>query len=147
MTLIPLARRISLAIVFGLLSLAATAQMTGYTDKDLAVLDGALAAAMNATSIAEPDAAKVSMEELFRQWRVFRAKNFGALENSANIIKGLEAAGEKLFTASQLVDQQQLAEANRALHEANMMLMDVRKAILASPPPPPPLPETAGSSR
>ena len=93
MTLITLARRISLAVVFGLLSLAATAQMTGYTDKDLAVLDGALAAAMNATSIAEPDAAKVSMEELFRQWRVFRAKNFGALENSANIIKGLEAAG------------------------------------------------------
>lgn len=149
MTFLTSIRRIGIAIIIiGLTSLTATAQMTGYTDKDLAILDGALATAMNATSIAEPDTAKVAMEELFRQWRIFRAKNFGALENSAEILKTLEAAGEKLFAASQLVDQQQLAEANRALHEANTMLMDVRKAILiAPPPPPPPLPDTGSSTR
>ena len=68
MTFLTSIRRIGIAIIIiGLTSLTATAQMTGYTDKDLAVLDGALATAMNATSIAEPDTAKVAMEELFRQ--------------------------------------------------------------------------------
>jgi hypothetical protein len=111
----------------------ARAQMTGNFSGDMSIINSALAATVGATSKADPEASRLSMEELYRQWRMFRARNFEAQAANPSFMPSMEKVEASLFTASKLVDSTQWAEANSELQNAQKLLQAVRPVAVAKP--------------
>lgn len=65
-----------LAVALAATAHQARAQMTGEFAGDLAIVNSALAATIAATGKDNAQASRVAMEELYRQWRMLRAKSF-----------------------------------------------------------------------
>lgn len=104
----------------------ARAQMTGNASGDLSIINSALVATVSATAKPDPEAARVNMEELYRQWRIFRARDFEAQSADPSFLPTMEKAEASLFAASKLVDNQQWAEARGELLNAQKLLQAVR---------------------
>lgn len=112
----------------------ARAQMTGNTASDLSIINSALAATISATAKPDPEAARVSMEELYRQWRMFRARDFEAQSMDPTFLPNMEKVEASLFAASKLVDNQQWAEARSELLNAQKLLQAVRPVAATKSP-------------
>ncbi|MGE0559683.1 MAG: hypothetical protein AB7E73_12950 [Burkholderiales bacterium] len=128
-------RLVLLALALAAGAPQARAQMTGDFAGDMAILDSALAATVAATAKSDAEASRVAMEELYRQWRIFRAKNFEAFAGDPLSVADLEKVEAKLFDASQKVDGEEWAAANRELQAAGELLQAVRKRLGATAKP------------
>lgn len=104
----------------------AQAQMTGEFAGDLAIISGALKTTIAATAKDDHEAARTAMEELYRQWRMLRAKNFEAKATDPLFIPEMEKVEARLFAASKLIDKNEWAAANNELQMAEKMLQAVR---------------------
>lgn len=104
----------------------ASAQMTGEFAGDLAIVSSALKSALAATAKGDAQAARTAMEELYRQWRMLRAKNFEAKAADPLFIPEMEKVEARLDAASKLVDKNDWAAANNELQMAEKMLQSVR---------------------
>lgn len=111
------------------------AQMTGEFGSDVVILDGALQATLAATGKADPETSRLAMEELYRQWRIFRARNFDAHAGDVRFITDMEAIGNRLFAASQHVDAGAWAAAHDELQAAGTLLQTVRQREAAAAKP------------
>lgn len=103
----------------------ARAQMTGEFAGDLAIVSSALKATIAATARDDAKASRVAMEELYRQWRILRAKNFEAQAADPLFIPEMEKVEARLFAASKLVDKGDWAAANNELRMAEKLLQGV----------------------
>lgn len=111
----------------------ARAQMTGNISGDMAIIHSALAATVNATGKADAEASRLSMEELYRQWRIFRARDFEAQSADPSFLPSMEKVEASLFAASKLIDGNQLTEARAELQNAQKLLQAVRPVAAAKP--------------
>lgn len=111
----------------------ARAQMTGNASADLSIINSALLATVSATARPDPEAARVNMEELYRQWRIFRAKNFETQSADPTFLPSMEKVEASLFAASKLVDNKQWIEARGELLDAQKLLQAVRPVTAAKP--------------
>lgn len=130
-----------LAFLLGTGLQQARAQMTGAFAGDLAIVSSDLKAAIAATAAGDADASRLAMEELYRQWRSLRAKNFEAQAADPLFIPEMEKVEARLFAASKLVDKNEWAAANNELQMAEKLLQavrlrqpDVAKPIAHTPP-------------
>lgn len=114
------------------------AQMTGSIGGDIAIIHSALAATIGATGKADADASRLNMEELYRQWRIFRARNFETQAADPSFVPRMEKVEASLFAASKLVDSGQLGKARAELQNAQQLLQ-------AAPPRQPDAAKPAGS--
>jgi hypothetical protein len=105
----------------------ARAQMTGEFGTDVMVVDSALTATITATGKADREASRVAMEELYRQWRLFRAKNFEVQSGDPLFVPDMENVEARLIAASKLIDNGRLAEARGELQTAEVLLLAVRQ--------------------
>jgi hypothetical protein len=115
-----------MAVVLAIGAQSARAQMTGEFAGDLAIVSGALKAAIAATAEDDPEVARTSMEELYRQWRMLRAKNFEAKAANPLFIPEMQKVEDRLFAASKLVDKKEWAAAHNELLMAEKLLQAVR---------------------
>jgi hypothetical protein len=122
----------------------ARAQMTGEFAGDLAIVSSALASAIAATGRDNADVSREAMEELYRQWRMLRAKNFEAQAADPLFLPEMEKVEARLFAASKLVDKNEWAAAHNELLMAEKLLQAVRmkqpgiaKPIAGNPAAPP----------
>lgn len=122
-------RLVLLALVLATGAQQAHAQMTGEFAGDAAILDSALSATVAATAKSDAETSRVAMEELYRQWRIFRAKNFEAFAGDPQFIADMEQVEARLFAASRHVDGEDRAAANRELQAAAELLQAVRKRL------------------
>lgn len=113
----------------------ARAQMTGDFAGDAAILDNALSATIAATAKSDAEASRVGMEELYRQWRIFRAKNFEAFAGDPQFLADMEQVEAQLFAASRHVDGEDWTAAHRELQAAAELLQAVRKRLAATAKP------------
>lgn len=111
----------------------ARAQMTGNASGDLSIINSALVATVSATAKPDPEASRVNMEELYRQWRMFRAKDFDAQSANPSFLPLMEQVESALFAASKLVDNKQWVEARGELLKAQKLLLAVRPVAAAKP--------------
>ena len=111
----------------------ARAQMTGNISSDLSIINSALVATVSATARPAPEAARVNMEELYRQWRIFRARDFEAQSMDPTFLPNMEKVEASLFAASKLIDNQQWAEARGELLNAQKLLQAVRPVAAIKP--------------
>jgi hypothetical protein len=102
------------------------AQMTGEFAGDLAIVSSALKATIAATAKDDADASRVAMEELYRQWRVLRSKNFEAQAADPLFIPEMEKVEARLFAASKLIDKGEWLPANNELLMAEKILQSVQ---------------------
>lgn len=107
-------------------SLQARAQMTGEFAGDLVIINSALTIAITATGKNNAGDSRVAMEELYRQWRTLRAKNFEAQAADPLFLPEMEKVEARLFAASKLIDQDELAPAHNELLMAQKLLQAVR---------------------
>lgn len=119
-------RLMLLAVLLAAGAQQARAQMTGEFGHDVAILQNALNATLAATAGSEPDNARVNMEELYRQWRIFRARNFETQSADPRFVPDMENFEAHLFAASKKVDEEEWAAANGELKTANDLLQAVR---------------------
>lgn len=103
----------------------ARAQMTGNMGGDMAIIHSALAATVSATGKADAEASRLNMEELYRQWRILRARNFEAQAADPSFVPRMEKVEAALFAASKLIDNKQWAEARSELQNAQKLLRAV----------------------
>lgn len=130
-TLDPVAiRRWMLAILLMLGCVAAIpqarAQMTGIFNTDMVLIEKALSDALSAAGKKDVAAARVNMEELYRLWRQFRQKNIDGRPNDPQFGPNMLKAEERLFAASKLIDQENLAAARGELETAQIMIRGLR---------------------
>lgn len=111
----------------------ARAQMTGNISGDMAIINSALAATVSATAKPDAEASRLGMEELYRQWRIFRARDFETQSADPSFLPNMEKVESSLFAASKLIDNQQWAEARGELLNAQKLLQAVRPAAAAKP--------------
>lgn len=111
----------------------ARAQMTGNVSGDMAIINSALAATVSATAKPDAEASRLGMEELYRQWRIFRARDFEAQSANPTFLPAMEKVEASLFAASKLIDNNQLAEARAELQNAQKLLQAVHPAAAAKP--------------
>lgn len=104
----------------------ARAQMTGNASGDLSIINSALLATVSATARPDPETARVNMEELYRQWRIFRARNFDTQSADPSFLPHMEKVEASLFAASKLVDNRRWDEARGELLNAQKLLQAVR---------------------
>ncbi len=104
----------------------ARAQMTGEFAGDLAIVTSALNATIAATAKNDPQSSRVAMEELYRQWRMLRAKNFKAQAANPLFLPEMEQVEDRLFAASKLVDKGEWASAHNELQMAEKLLQSLR---------------------
>ena len=104
----------------------ARAQMTGEFAGDLAIINSALATTMAATGKDNAQASRVAMEELYRQWRVLRAKSFEAQASNPLFLPEMEKVEARLSAASKLVDQGEWAQAHNELQMVEKLLQTLR---------------------
>lgn len=107
--------------------LPARAQMTGDYSSDVVIINTALTATTTATAKGDAETSRLAMEELYRQWRLFRAKNFEDPANDPLFVPDMEKVEAALFEASKLIDSGQLAEAHKTLQHARLLLRAVNK--------------------
>lgn len=115
-----------LATAFAAGAQQARAQMTGEFTGDLAIVSRALTSTIAATGSDDAEASRVAMEELYRQWRMLRAKNFAAQAADPLFLPEMEKVEARLFAASKLVDQSEWAAAHNELLIAEKLLQAVR---------------------
>lgn len=126
----------AIVLVAALIPGAGSAQeMVGDLMHDLALIDGALAPALSATRAGDPEASRLAMEELYRQWRSFRRMNFEGHSEDPRFVTDLEAVGDRLFAASLHVDERKLADAHAELEVVRLMLLSFRERYGLVPPP------------
>lgn len=113
----------------------ARAQMTSNFYGDMSIINSALLATVNAAAKADAEASRVSMEELYRQWRIFRARNFEAQSANPSFLTSMEKVEASLYAASKLVDNKQWGEARGELLNAQKLLQAVRPVAPAKPKP------------
>lgn len=111
----------------------APAQMTGDISGDMAIIHNVLAATVSATGKADAETSRVNMEELYRQWRIFRARNFESQAADPSFVPSMEKVEASLFAASRLIDNKQWPEANNELRNAQKLLQTVRPVAAAKP--------------
>lgn len=104
----------------------ARAQMTGEFAGDLAIVSSALASAIAATGGDDAKVSREAMEELYRQWRMLRAKNFEAQAADPLFLPEMEKVEARFFAASKLVDKGEWAAARNELLMAEKLLQAVR---------------------
>ena len=104
----------------------ARAQMTSEFAGDLAIVSSALATTIAATGKDDAQASRVAMEELYRQWRILRAKNFEAQASNPLFLPEMEKVEARLFAASKLVDQGEWAQARNELQMVEKLLQTLR---------------------
>lgn len=104
----------------------ARAQMTGEFAGDLAIVSRALTSTIAATGSDNAKASRVAMEELYRQWRMLRAKNFEAQAADPLFLPEMEKVEARLFAASKLVDKNEWTAARNELLIAEKLLQAVR---------------------
>lgn len=112
----------------------ARAQMTGNISSDLSIINSALSATVSAAAKPDPEAARVNMEELYRQWRIFRARDFEAQSMDPTFLPNMEKVEASLFAASKLIDNQQWVEARAELLNAQKLLQAVRPVAAIKKP-------------
>ena len=124
-----------LAIVLAIGAQQARAQMTGEFTGDLAIVSRALTSTIAATGSDNAEASRVAMEELYRQWRMLRAKNFAAQATDPLFLPEMEKVEARLFAASKLVDKHEWAAARNELLTAEKLLQAVhmRQPGIAKP--------------
>lgn len=130
-TLDPIAiRRWMLAILLMLGCVAAIpqarAQMTGIFNTDMVLIEKALSDALSAAGKKDVAAARVNMEELYRLWRQFRQKNIDGRPNDPQFGPNMLKAEERLFAATKLIDQENLAAARGELETAQILIRGLR---------------------
>ena len=126
----------AIVLVATLIPGAGSAQeMVGDLMHDLALIDGALAPALSATRAGDPEASRLAMEELYRQWRSFRRMNFEGHSEDPRFVTDLEAVGDRLFAASLHVDERKLADAHTELEVVRILLLSFRERYGLVPPP------------
>lgn len=130
-TLDPLAiRRWMLALLLALGCIAAVpqarAQMTGIFNTDIVLIETQLSATLAATGRNDAAAARVEMEELYRLWRQFRQKNIDGRPKDPQFAPNMLKAEQRLYAATQLVDQQKLAAARSELDAARILIQGLR---------------------
>jgi len=104
----------------------ARAQMTGEFAGDLAIVSSALTSAITATGRDNANVSREAMEELYRQWRMLRARNFEAQAADPLFLPEMEKVEARLFAASKLVDKNEWAAAHNELLMAEKLLQAVR---------------------
>ncbi len=115
-----------LATAFAAGAQQARAQMTGEFAGDLAIVSRALTSTIAATGSDNAEASREAMEELYRLWRMLRAKNFAAQAADPLFLPEMEKVEARLFAASKLVDQSEWAAAHNELLIAEKLLQAVR---------------------
>jgi hypothetical protein len=133
-TLDPLAiRRWMLALLLALGCIAAAsqarAQMTGNFNTDIVLIETQLSATLAATGRNDAAAARVEMEELYRLWRQFRQKNIDGRPKDPQFAPNMLKAEQRLYAATQLVDQQKLAAARSELDAARILIQGLRPQV------------------
>jgi len=108
------------------------AQMTGDITGDMTIIGSALAATIAATGNTDAEDSRLTMEELYRQWRIFRAKDFETQAADPLFIPNMEKVEAALFAASKLIDNKQLTEARDELQNAQKLLQAIKP--IATPP-------------
>lgn len=126
-------RPLLLALALAAGAATVQAQMTGDFSGDIVIIDGALKDSLATTAGSDPDAARLTMQELYRQWLLFRAKNFGAYPADSRLIAELERFEAELYAASQSIDRGLLATAHDQLQAAAVRLQTVRQQPGAAP--------------
>lgn len=110
----------------------ARAQMTGEFSTDAGIISSALRATVTATGKADAGASRLAMEELYRQWRSFRARNFATPGLDPQAVPEMEQVEARLYAASLLVDQGDYAGAHKTLQTAAAVLQDVRRRVASA---------------
>lgn len=106
-------------------------EMTSNFDTDSAIIENALSSTITAASGKDIAAARVSMENLYRLWRSFRQRNIDGRPQDAQFAPTLIKTEERLFAASQQIDQDNLAAARAELDEARKLLGSLNSATPA----------------
>lgn len=119
-------RRWMLALLLTLGCIAAVpqarAQMTGNFGTDIVMIESALSATLAAADKNDIAAARVNMEELYRLWRQFRQKNIDGRPKDPQFAPNMLKAEERLYAASQLIDQEKLAAARAEFDAARTLI-------------------------
>jgi hypothetical protein len=118
-----------LLLAFVLLSASypARAQMTGNFSTDVAMVNSALATTLVATGKTDASTSHVAMQELYRLWLQFRAKNYEDPVNGPQFVSDMNAVQAKLYAASKLIDGRQLETAHSELKTADTLLQAARQ--------------------
>lgn len=106
-------------------------EMTSNFDTDSAIIENALSSTITAASGKDTAAARVNMENLYRLWRSFRQRNIDGRPQDAQFAPTLIKTEERLFAASQQIDQDNLAAARAELDEARKLLGSLNSATPA----------------
>lgn len=109
----------------------ARAQMTGIFNTDIVMIESALSAAQSAAGGKDVATARVNMEELYRLWRQFRQKNIDARPNEPQFAANMLKAEQHLFSATQLIDKEDLSGARKELDTAQILLRGLRPQAAA----------------
>lgn len=119
-------RRWMLALLLALGCIAAVpqarAQMTGNFNTDIVLIETQLSATLAATGRNDAAAARVEMEELYRLWRQFRQKNIDGRPKDPQFAPNMLKAEQRLYAATQQIDQQKLAAARSELDAARALI-------------------------
>jgi len=125
-----LTRRWMLALLLALGCIAALpqarAQMTGTFSTDVVLIETQLSATLTATGKNDLAESRVNMEELYRLWRQFRQKNIDGRPSDPQFAPNMLKAEERLFAASQQIDQEKLSAARTELEAARGMIQGLR---------------------
>jgi hypothetical protein len=100
----------------------ARAQMTGNFNTDIVLIETQLSATLAATGRNDAAAARVEMEELYRLWRQFRQKNIDGRPKDPQFAPNMLKAEQRLYAATQQIDQQKLAAARSELDAARALI-------------------------
>ncbi len=104
----------------------ARAQMTGNFNTDIVLIETQLSATQAATGRNDAAAARVEMEELYRLWRQFRQKNIDGRPKDPQFAPNMLKAEQRLYAATQQIDQQKLAAARSELDAARVLIQGLR---------------------
>jgi len=125
-----LSRRCMLALLLALGCIAAVpqarAQLTGAFSSDIVIIETRLLATLAATGKNDLAESRVNMEALYRLWRQFRQKNIDGRPEDPQFAPNMLKAEERLFAASQLIDQEKLPAARAELETARGLIRDLR---------------------
>lgn len=117
---------LALAFATGGIS-GAQEQFTGAVRDDLPLMAGSVAATAQAAASGDQDKARLAMETLYHNWRLFRQRNIDAHPEDKAYPGDFEAIEQRLYAASQAVDMENLPDAGVELDAARLLLLTLQQ--------------------
>jgi hypothetical protein len=97
-------------------------------------MEGSLAATIEAAASGNQAQARLAMEILYHNWRLFRQKNIEGHPEDKAFVADFEAIEDRLYAASKAVDKKDLPDARAEMDAARLLLLTLQQRYPAAAP-------------